>query len=268
MKRICLFFIFVLNYLSINAQTAPDTFIIQTNIGTMKGILYADMPNHVKAFKERANAGKFNGTLFTRVINGFMIQGGSPDSRNAAPGARCGYGDRSAEIMPENRTLHFHKKGALASPRQNDDINPKKKSDTSQFYIVQGRTYRSGELDTLELIKNIPIRKKAIAKYYTPIRPEMQKLKESNPAEFKIRMKEVKARIDSTLRATPGHLFFTEEQRQAYTTVGGCHSLDGEYTVFGEVTEGLDIIDKIARQPKDRYDRPTKDIRIIKVTIK
>ena len=81
-------------------------------------------------------------------------------------------------------------------------------------------------------------------------------------------MKEVKARIDSTLRATPGHLFFTEEQRQAYTTVGGCHSLDGEYTVFGEVTEGLDIIDKIARQPKDRYDRPTKDIRIIKVTIK
>ena len=100
MKRICLFFIFVLNYLSINAQTAPDTFIIQTNIGTMKGILYADMPNHVKAFKERANAGKFNGTLFTRVINGFMIQGGSPDSRNAAPGARCGYGDRSAEIMP------------------------------------------------------------------------------------------------------------------------------------------------------------------------
>ena len=176
MKRICLFFIFVLNYLSINAQTAPDTFIIQTNIGTMKGILYADMPNHVKAFKERANAGKFNGTLFTRVINGFMIQGGSPDSRNAAPGARCGYGDRSAEIMPENRTLHFHKKGALASPRQNDDINPKKKSDTSQFYIVQGRTYRSGELDTLELIKNIPIRKKAIAKYYTPIRPEMLKI--------------------------------------------------------------------------------------------
>lgn len=248
-------------------QEAQKTFIIETSVGTMKGILYPDVPNHVRTFTERASRGVFNGTLFTRVIPEFMIQGGSLDSRNAAPGARIGSGARSTEIMPEFRQQYVHKKGALAAPRQNDDVNPQKKSDMSQFFIVHGKVYSAGELDTMEMVKNVPIRRKAMAEFYQPFKQEMDSLGNSDPKEYNRRVVEINQKVDSVLRATPGHLLFTDEQRKAYTTVGGCPHLDGFYTIYGEVTEGLDIIDIIAHQAKDSYDRPKKDIHIIRITI-
>lgn len=238
---------------------------IRTTLGTMKLRLYADVPGHTQAFLARARSGAFNGTLFTRVIREFMIQGGAPDSKNAPAGARCGFGDASAEIPPELKATYFHKRGALAAPRQNDDINPERKSDMSQFFIVQGKVYRPGELDTLERIQNQAIRKKALDLYYRPVRVEMQMLKHENPREFNKRAAAINRKIDSLILATPGHLIFTPEQREAYTTVGGCHFLDGTYTVFGELVEGFDVLDAIASQPKDRYDRPLKDVRILGV---
>lgn len=253
--------------LTLKAQTEEKTVVFETNVGTMKARLYNDVPNHTRTFMERARQGEFDGTLFSRVIKEFMIQGGAPDSKNAPAGARCGFGDPSAEILPELNAKYFHKKGALAAPRQNDDINPQKKSDMSQFFIVQGKVYRPGELDTLERIANQEIRKKAIAEFYRPVRVEMQMLKKDNPREFNKRIRAINAKIDSVIRATPGHLLFTDAQREAYTTVGGCHYLDGTYTIFGEVTEGFEVLDIIANQPKDKNDRPTKDIRIKKVRI-
>lgn len=241
--------------------------IIETNVGTMKGILYDDVPNHVKTFSDRANKGLFNGTLFTRVIKDFMIQGGAPDSKNAPAGARVGYGDRSAEIMPEMQSHYFFKKGTLAAPRQNDDINPQKKSDMSQFFIVQGKVYREGELDTLQRATNLPIRRKAMAEFYQPYKEEMDSLKTANPKEYNSRVVEINHKVDSVIKATPGHLLFSDEQIETYTTVGGSHHLDGQYTIYGEITEGLDIIDRIANQPRDNYDRPKKDIRIIRITV-
>lgn len=238
---------------------------IRTNLGTMKLRLYADVPNHTRTFLARARSGAFNGTLFTRVIREFMIQGGAPDSKNAPAGARCGFGDASAEIPPELKPQYFHKRGALAAPRQNDDINPERKSDMSQFFIVQGKVYRPGELDTLERIQNQAIRKKALDLYYRPVRVEMQMLKHDNPREFNKRVAAINQKIDSMILATPGHLIFTPEQREAYTTTGGCHFLDGTYTVFGELVEGFEVLDAIAAQPKDRYDRPLKDVRILGV---
>lgn len=252
---------------AVNAQSAEKTVTIKTNVGTMKAKLYDDVPNHVRTFISRAQQGEFNGTLFTRVIKEFMIQGGAPDSKNAPAGARCGFGDSSAEIMPEMNDKYYHKKGALAAPRQNDDVNPQKKSDMSQFFIVQGKVYRSGELDTLERIANQDIRKKALDLYYRPQAVELKMQKQTNRREYNKRIKEINARIDSMILATPGHLIFTDEQRQAYTTIGGCHHLDGVYTIFGEVTEGFDVLDTIANQPKDQYDRPKKDIRIISITV-
>ena len=240
---------------------------IQTNVGTMKAILYNDVPNHTRTFIERAKRGDFDGTLFTRVIKEFMIQGGAPDSRNAPAGARCGFGDPSAEIPPELNSKYFHKRGALAAPRQNDDINPEKKSDMSQFFIVQGKVYRGGELDTLERTQNYAARQKALKEFYAPVRAELQMVKMSNRREYLKRMREINEKIDSVILATPGHLIFTDEQRKAYTTVGGCHHLDGVYPIFGELTEGCDVLDNSAGQPKDKYDRPTKDIRIERVTI-
>ena len=137
----------------------------------------------------------------------------------------------------------------------------------SQFFIVQGKVYRNGELDTLELIANQDIRKKALDKFYRPIAVDLKMLKQSNKREYNKRVTAVNAQIDSMILATPGHLIFTDEQRKAYTTDGGCHHLDGIYTIFGELTEGFDVLDIIANQPKDQYDRPKKDIRIISVII-
>lgn len=248
-------------------RAQEKTVTITTNVGTMKAKLYEDVPNHVRTFTERARKGEYDGTLFTRVLKDFIIQGGSPDSRNAPAGARCGFGDSRAEIMPERKPHHFHKKGALAAPRQNDDINPQQKSDMSQFFIVQGKIYRNGELDTLQKIANQHIRKKAMDEFYRPVRLELQVLKHDNKRTYNKRIAAINAKIDSVILATPGHLIFTDEQRKAYTTVGGAHSLDGHYTVFGELTEGFDVLETIANQPKDSYDRPKKDIRIIKVTV-
>ena len=140
MRKICYMLSALwLSLAPIGAQETSKTVVIKTNVGTMKAILYDDVPNHTRVFVERARRGDFNGTLFTRVIPEFMIQGGAPDSRNAPAGARCGFGDRSAEIMPEFNEKYFHKRGALAAPRQPDDVNPQKKSDMSQFFIVQGK---------------------------------------------------------------------------------------------------------------------------------
>ena len=230
-----------------SAQEAGKTVVIKTNVGTMKAILYDDVPNHTRTFIERAKRGDFNGTLFTRVLPEFMIQGGAPDSKNAPAGAKCGFGDPSAEILPEINEKYFHKKGALAAPRQPDDVNPQKKSDMSQFFIVQGKVYRETELDTLERTANYPARQKALKEFYAPVRAELNMIKMSNKWEYQKR--------------------FTDEQRKAYTTVGGCHHLDGTYTIFGELTEGFDVLDQIATQPKDQNDRPKKDIRIQSITI-
>ena len=248
-------------------QVPSKIVTINTSVGTLKAKLYDDVPNHVRTFIERAKRGEYNGTLFTRVLPEFMIQGGAPDSRNAPAGARCGFGDRNSEIMPEIRPHHFNKRGALAAPRQNDDINPQKKSDMSQFYIVQGKVYTSGELDTLEMIANQDIKEKAMQKFFYPVRAELRMQKASNKREYQKRLRKINAQVDSMIRATPGHLLFTKEQRKAYTTEGGCHHLDGNYTVYGELIEGFDVLDIIAGQPRDEYDRPKKDIRIIQLTI-
>ena len=114
---------------SASEQIPAKIVTINTSAGTLKAKLYDDVPNHVRTFIERAKRGEYDGTLFTRVLPEFMIQGGAPDSRNAPAGARCGFGDRNSEIMPEMRPHRFNKRGALAAPRQNDDINPQKKSD-------------------------------------------------------------------------------------------------------------------------------------------
>ena len=214
-------------------QAEEKVVTITTNVGVMKAKLYEDVPNHVKTFIARAQNGEYDGTLFTRVIKDFMIQGGAPDSRDAAPGARVGFGDRSAEILPE----------------------------------IEGRVYRSGELDTLEKVQNYKIRQKALKLYYHPQRTELDSLKKADPREYNKRIAVVRNKVDSLILATPGHLVFTDEQRKAYTTIGGSHHLDGFYTIFGELTEGFDVLDKIAGQKTDKYDRPLEDIKIIKVTI-
>ncbi|MDR1408353.1 MAG: peptidylprolyl isomerase [Tannerella sp.] len=254
--------------LSTASLSAADTVVeIKTNMGTMKIRLYGDVPGHAHAFARRVGQGLFNGTLFTRVIPGFMIQGGAPDSRNASPGARTGFGDPGAEIMPEFNSKYFHKKGVLAAPRQDVSVNPQKKSDMSQFFIVQGKIFTSGQLDTLELAANRLIRRKAMEEFYHPVKAQMDSLLDADRQAYNRHVTVINAKVDSMIRATPGHLIFTPEQREAYTTAGGSPHLDGEYTIYGEMTEGFDVLDAIAARPRDAYDRPLKDIRIVSIQI-
>jgi cyclophilin family peptidyl-prolyl cis-trans isomerase len=237
---------------------------ISTNLGTMKFKLYNETPKHRDAFIQLANEGYYNQTLFYRVIQNFLIQGGSRSSRNAAPGKRIGYGDPDKTVDDEIRTQFFHKKGALCAPRQPDEINPFKQSDISQFFIIKGKVHTEGELDTLEIAVNRPIRNKINAQYLTPeVKEKLKKLKaEKKTEEFRAIAEEVKRQIETNYTLHPGKLIFSKEQREAYTTIGGYPDLDGKYTIFGECISGLEVIDKIAALKTDENNRPFTDVKI------
>ena len=206
MKRILTFFIFAL-ILSACQKGHKDGYtyaMIETEYGNMKVMLYNSTPEHRDNFIKLANEHFYDGLLFHRVKNAFMIQGGDPDSRNAPPGKRLGMGGPGYDLPPEIGAPHL--KGTLAAART---PNPQKRSSGSQFYIVQGVPITDDYLDQIEKQKGI--------KY--------------NP-----------------------------EQRKLYKELGGTPFLDGDYTVYGEVVEGIEVIDKIAAVKTDQSDRPVKDI--------
>lgn len=266
------FFVFICLLLFFIQQVQSQTHIaeVQTSLGTMQFELFDDTPKHRDAFIRLANSGYYDGTLFYRVIQDFLIQGGSASSRNAPPGKRIGYGDPDQTVDDEILPNHFHRKGALCAPRQPDEINPFKQSDISQFYVVKGRVFTQGELDTLEMAVNRPIRNKITSEVFTPqIREKLKKLKaEKKITEFRELAAQVKSDIETQYNLNTATLEFTEEQRKAYTTVGGYPDLDGKYTVFGECISGMEVIDKIAALKTDTNARPLTDIVITVKIIK
>ncbi len=259
-----LFIFFALVFFTFQGFSQSKTVEISTTLGTMKFRLYDDTPKHRDAFVELAREGYYNGTLFYRVIQDFLIQGGSKSSKDAPPGKRIGYGEPDKTVDDEIRSHYFHKKGALCAPRQPDEVNPFKQSDISQFYIVKGRVHTSGELDTLELAVNRPIRNKIVQKYMNEqVRATLKKLKDENRvAEFREIADKVKQQIETDYSLNPLVLTFSEKQRAEYTTVGGYPDLDGKYTIFGECISGMDVIDKIAALKTDENQRPFADVKI------
>ncbi len=259
----------LLSLCTAKAQNQSATLVeIQTNFGTMRFSLYNDTPKHRDAFIKLANEGYYDGTLFYRVIPKFLIQGGSKSSRNAPPGKRIGYGSPDHTVDDEIRSNHIHKKGALCAPRQPDAENPFKQSDISQFYIIEGQVFTSGQLDTMEMVVNNPIKKKIIAEVYTPeIKAQLAELKEKKRVdEFRAIADRVRSDIQAKMELNPNTLIFTEEQRNAYTSVGGYPDLDGKYTIFGECISGFDVIKRISDLKTDSNNRPLTDVRI-KVSI-
>lgn len=250
--------------LVLNAWSQTTKIRISTNLGNMDFVLYDDTPKHRDAFIEEIKQGYFEGTLFYRVVQDFLIQGGSKSSKGAPPGKRIGYGDPDKTVDDEIIPGHFHKKGALCAPRQPDEINPWKQSDISQFYIVKGRVHSVGELDTMEMAVNRPIRNRIVAKYMTEqIRSKLKQLKEEKKvSEFREIANRVKEQIETDYNLEKGVIEFTEKQRKAYTTIGGYPDLDGKYTVFGECIKGFDVIDKIAELKTDKNNRPFTDVKI------
>ncbi|MEG0949727.1 MAG: peptidylprolyl isomerase [Bacteroidales bacterium] len=248
------------------AQEKEHVVLISTNKGDMKVKLYNNTPRHRDYFLNLVKKGYFDDTLFGRVIQQFIIQGGSQDSRGVKPGSRVGDGDRTMEIPHELRSENIPKKGAIGCPRRNTKFNPNKDSDMSMFFIVEGRPYTSGQLDTLEMVKNLPVKKELRNKLFPPVKQLFDSLRRTDPREYNRHVRAFNQRLDSLTRSTPGTLTFSQAEREAYTQVGGSLHLKDEYTIFGEVIEGLDVIEKISSIPTNGYDRPYEDI-VMKVTL-
>ena len=234
---------------------------IATEFGTIKIKLYDETPLHRDNFIKLTQEGFYTDLLFHRVIQGFMIQGGDPDSKNAEPGKQLGSGDLGYTIPAEICPKFFHHRGVLAAARMGDQENPEKRSSASQFYIMQGKIFRSGELDTLEMNMNETRKVNMLQIRVKSIEPELNKLyADGKQDELKARIIGLKAEVASEEVRLP-RLKFSDEQRKAYTTIGGYPSLDNNYTIFGEVLEGMDVVDLIAKQAVDQDNRPLNDIK-------
>ncbi|HLN71708.1 MAG TPA: peptidylprolyl isomerase [Prolixibacteraceae bacterium] len=257
-----MFAVLLMNTQCTKADDKKETRVeIETEFGTIKIKLYNEMPLHRDNFLKLVDEGFYTDLLFHRVIQSFMIQGGDPDSRNATPEQRLGGGDLGYTLPAEINPKFFHHRGVLAAARQGDQVNPEKRSSASQFYILQGKIFRPTELDTL-LMKLEENRKAALMQArMKAIEPELNKLSaEGRQGELMAKINAIRDSV-TTQVARLAPLTFTEEQRKAYTTTGGYPSLDNNYTIYGEVVEGMEVVDAIAKQQVNEYNRPLKDIR-------
>lgn len=241
---------------------------IETTTGDIKVKLYNETPKHRDNFIKLVKDGMYEGTLFHRVIKDFMIQAGDPDSKNAPKGKMLGAGDVGYTIPAEFvYPKFFHKKGALSAARQGDNVNPKKESSGCQFYIVTGKVYNDSTLLSMESQMNenkINVIFNTLAQKHMK---EIYKMRKANDEDGLYDLQEKLFAEAQEIAAKQPEFHFTPEQIEAYTTVGGTPHLDGEYTVFGEVVEGMDVVDKIQQVKTDRSDRPEEDVKIIKATI-
>ncbi len=197
---------------TISIEEAKNCLVtMETEFGEMVIKLFDETPLHRDNFLKLAEENYYDGLLFHRVIKGFMVQGGDPDSKNAGPNQQLGRGGPGYTVPAEIGNGLYHVKGALCAARQGDNVNPQKRSSGSQFYLVQGNQWTDDQLDRMEKTKGIK---------------------------------------------------YSAEQRKIFKELGGTPHLDMEYTVFGQVIEGLDVIDKIADQPTKPGNRPVKDIKI------
>ncbi len=254
--------IFNLSCGSTGNKTQGTLIKIETDLGDITIRLYDETPLHKENFLKLADEGFYDGLLFHRVIKDFMIQGGDPDSKNAQAGQRLGGGDPGYTIPAEIKPELFHKKGALAAARQGDQVNPEKRSSGSQFYIVEGKVFTEGALDSLEQKINMRKAQEINRKYYMQNREELTQLRQAGEQDkFAVRMGEIREEAEMEISQLAPYKI-DEEKRKIYTTIGGYPSLDMDYTVFGEVVEGLDVLEKIAAVKTDQYDRPNTDIKM------
>jgi peptidylprolyl isomerase len=254
---------------SINAAEKPsnnkDVMVeLSTEFGTMKILLYGETPKHRDNFLKLVEQGFYNDLLFHRVIKDFMIQGGDPDSKGAAQGKQLGAGDVGYTIPAEFvYPKYYHKKGALAAARQGDQVNPEKRSSGCQFYIVQGKKLSDAEVKQMEY--NLLGQAKE-SRFYEIVRErsvEIQKLRmEKNQAGLNNLQSEIVAQLESEFKDKASQYVMSDEMKEVYKTVGGTPFLDNAYTVFGEVVEGLEVIDKIAAVETAPGDRPKSDVKM------
>lgn len=244
----------------------------ETNYGVIKVKLYNETPLHRDNFIKLAEEHYFDSLLFHRVIENFMIQAGDPNSKGAAPGVMLGTGGPGYTIPAEFNPNLIHKKGALAAARLGGPQNPKKESSGSQFYIVVGQKVPMEQLDAMAAQKSEQAKGEYIqTQLYKPenkdVLNELITLQKAGDREnFMIKWNSFEEKYADSLKTIPTYNY-TENQKNIYQTLGGTPHLDMDYTVFGEVIDGLSVVDSIAVVKTDRANRPLEDVIIIKVSV-
>ncbi len=238
---------------------------LKTTMGYITVELFNDTPLHRDNFLKLVGEGFYDGVLFHRVIDQFMVQTGDPNSKNATSGARLGDGDPSYTIEAEIRyPKRYHKYGAIAAARTADAVNPEKRSSGSQFYIVTGNKYSERQLEISDNKK----RTKALQDYFQKLayehRDSIQSLQRAGDNE---KLEQLRQQLIKETEENVGMEEMPENIKADYSTIGGTPHLDGGYTVFGEVVKGMDVVEKIQKAETDSADRPKEDIRILSAKV-
>lgn len=265
MKRIS-FFVFLAFLISACHRKEETIIWMETSLGDIRFRLYDETVLHRENMIKLVREGYYNGMLFHRVIKNFMIQTGDPESKMARRNMLLGDKDIGYTLNAEIQPSFFHKRGAIAAAREGDELNPHRNSSGSHFYIVQGKKFSEESLnETVEHINN---------KRYTALFNRLKAKREEEIAKYQLEedyehLMAINRELSNATRQQFDQvkLKLSDEQKQVYTTLGGTPHLDGEYTVFGEVIEGMEVVDKIAEQSTDGHNRPEADVVINKMEI-
>lgn len=276
MKKICLIAAIItcaavfVNF--VNAQNAEEKAMekentdgvlveLKTTEGDIIIKLYNDTPLHKDNFIKLVKDGYYDGLLFHRVINEFMIQTGDPESKDAAPGKMLGSGGPNYTIEAEiDYPKHYNKYGALAAARTGDQVNPERRSSGSQFYIVTGRKMSEQQFDAMMMRKHQEDLQTTFRSLVNERRDTIEALQKAGD---EVALENLRQELIKETEAKVGEQVLQENIKQDYITKGGAPHLDGAYTVFGEVVEGMDVVEKIQKVETDSHDRPKEDVKII-----
>jgi cyclophilin family peptidyl-prolyl cis-trans isomerase len=265
---ILLIAIFIMSDSCVGKNDSGTIVRLETTYGNIKVRLYPETIKHHDNFLKLVNEGFYNGVLFHRVIANFMIQAGDPGSKTAKADALLGSGDVGYTVPAEFvYPQYYHKRGALAAAREGDQVNPNKASSGCQFYIVQGKTFTDGQLDSIEKSNEQKLEGKMFQEVVNKKQEEIKRYRlEHNQTKLDALRDSILVDVRTIIKVHPTYKL-TPKQRSDYKTIGGTPHLDGSYTVFGEVVEGMDVVDKISKTKTGLNDRPAEDIKVIKAEV-
>ena len=250
-------------------ETKETIVVMDTTLGEIKLKLSNETPKHRDNFIKLAKEGQYEGLLFHRVIKDFMIQGGDVTSKDAPMNKQLGAGDLGYTVPAEFKyPTYFHKKGALCAARTGDEVNPERASSASQFYIVTGKKYSESELNQMEKQLDSRLKQEIFNRLQTENRTKIMELYRSgNKEELAILRDTHIGKTELEAEKRKGEAKIPAEIRETYKTIGGVPFLDNQYTVYGEVIEGIEVVDAIQQVKTNKQDRPTENVIIKSVKI-
>ena len=243
--------------------------LMHTSMGDIQLKLYNETPKHRDNFIQLVNDGTYNGLLFHRVIKDFMIQGGDVTSKDAPMNKSLGAGDLGYTVPAEfNYPKYFHKKGALCAARTGDEVNPERASSASQFYIVTGKKYSETELNQMEKQLENRLKQSIFARLQTENKPKiMEYYRSGNKEELAILRDTLIGKTELEAEKRKDETKLPKELREIYKTEGGVPFLDNQYTVYGEVVKGIEVVEAIQNVKTNKQDRPTENVVITSVEL-